>query len=201
MKFEKRTTYQTQSPARKQGGCGLDQTKGPTWTFQPQGCHCVWTDPFIMWSGEGNGRGTISNLLLIYAWGPSYCSSVTLDWHPALMKETKQCITIRHLPNPPRQFPLYLQGERTQGVAELRGEKKKTWGLFFPPLTVRDKKLLLLCCLFTRGVSRGGEKHIHHVRDGSYHPWPWTPDSAVDIEITYRMVLIAVLSVGNRDVW
>lgn len=26
---------------------------------------------------------------------PCYCSSVVQDWHPALMKETKQCIAIR----------------------------------------------------------------------------------------------------------
>lgn len=50
-------------------------------------------------------------------------------------------------------------------------------------------------------VLAGGEKHIYHVRDGSYHPWPWAPDNAVDIEAAYWIMLNAILYLGNKDVW
>lgn len=114
-----------------------------------------------MQSGVENGRGTISNLLLIHAWGPSYCSSVTLDWHPALMKETKQCIAIRHPPKSPRQFPLSVLRERGQellgGLKKGNSRKRKEEKLFF--FSVWDKTFVIMF-LFKKGVSRGRKTHL-----------------------------------------
>lgn len=114
-----------------------------------------------MQSGVENGRGTISNLLLIHAWGPSYCSSVTLDWHPALMKETKQCIAIRHpFPNHPVNSLSVLRErgqELLQGWRWETAERERKKLVFFPSVW---GKTFVIMFLFKKGVSRGRKTHL-----------------------------------------
>lgn len=94
----------------------------------------------------------------IHAWGPSYCSSVALDWHPALMKETKQCIAIRHpTPKSPRLPSLCLKRKRTEAGGGRGGGLKKGRKKYFLSLSLEEN-----FCYYVslwEGVSRGRKTH------------------------------------------
>lgn len=72
------------------------------------------------------------------------------------MKETKQCITIRRLPNP-RVNSLSIFRERGHKVLLGWEQKRRKLGFFF--FSVWDKNFCYCVFFFTKGVSRGRKTH------------------------------------------